>query len=448
MLYPDYIRHMTDGSEQIASVLHEEIIKRIVARLMARLAKGENYLTSTDKWNLKVLADAGYLMEDIQREIADRTPLLLEEVARAFEDAAVQALRWDDAVYQAAGLEPTPLRQSPYLLRLAQRNYEKTCGELQNFTGTLAESAQQSFIRACDRAYQLVTGGALGYTQAVRQAVETAAADGVVVTYPSGHRDTIEAATLRAVRTGVGQACGEMSMARMRQMGWKIVLVSAHLGARTGDGGEDWTNHFWWQGKFYRLDDEDGSGTEDAAPPQQNEAKHPKIAAEQSGTAPAGEPAAEPAPKRIEPEDVTEEYLRTATPGQGKITYDEGYRKGKYAREVNTAEWLHDRFGGDIRLLRESSEFGIKTPDYEWRGKLWDLKNTTTAKAADAAVRHALKQIKDNPGGVILDYGDADIVLEELEEVLLSRIRRSGLPLVDIIILMKNELKKIIRYKK
>lgn len=52
--------------------------------------------------------------------------------------------------------------------------------------------------------------------------------------------------------------------------------------ARTGDGGENFTNHFWWQGKFYRLDDEDGSGTEqpaDAAQPQQDEAEHPKIAA-------------------------------------------------------------------------------------------------------------------------------------------------------------------------
>ncbi len=32
---------------------------------------------------------------------------------------------------------------------------------------------------------------------------------------------------------------------------WDIVLVSAHLGARYGDGGENPGNHFWWQGRFF-----------------------------------------------------------------------------------------------------------------------------------------------------------------------------------------------------
>ena len=37
----------------------------------------------------------------------------------------------------------------------------------------------------------------------------------------------------------------------MDEMGWDIVLVSSHLGARVGDGGENPSNHAWWQGKFY-----------------------------------------------------------------------------------------------------------------------------------------------------------------------------------------------------
>ena len=34
-------------------------------------------------------------------------------------------------------------------------------------------------------------------------------------------------------------------------MDWDLVLVSAHMGARTGDGGENPGNHSWWQGKIY-----------------------------------------------------------------------------------------------------------------------------------------------------------------------------------------------------
>ena len=68
---------------------------------------------------------------------------------------------------------------------------------------------------------------------------------------PTGHTDTIETATARAVRTGIAQATGDISIKRMEEMEWDIILVSAHVGARTGDGGENPGNHFWWQGKYY-----------------------------------------------------------------------------------------------------------------------------------------------------------------------------------------------------
>lgn len=69
--------------------------------------------------------------------------------------------------------------------------------------------------------------------------------------YPTGHVDTIETAVLRAVRTGVAQASGNMSLQGMIEREWDLIRVSAHLGARYGDGGENPGNHFWWQGKIY-----------------------------------------------------------------------------------------------------------------------------------------------------------------------------------------------------
>ena len=63
-----------------------------------------------------------------------------------------------------------------------------------------------------------------------------------------------------------------------------------------------------------------------------------------------------------EPVDVTQEYLDSATPGQGTITYEEGYKQGRHRDEIEKAEWLRDTFGGDIRLLRESSEKNQDTP--------------------------------------------------------------------------------------
>lgn len=75
------------------------------------------------------------------------------------------------------------------------------------------------------------------YTQAFAEAISEAVAEGVRVYYPSGHSDTLETAALRALRTGISQMSGEITNARMEEMGWDIILVSAHLGARVGDEG-------------------------------------------------------------------------------------------------------------------------------------------------------------------------------------------------------------------
>lgn len=126
-----------------------------------------------------------------------------------------------------------------------------TMGEWKNFTRTTASAAQALYINQCDLAYNHVMTGAVGYTQAIREAVNNVVSNGVTVTYPSGRKDTIETAVARSVRTGVAQATGDISLKRMEEMNWDLVLVSAHMGARTGDGGENPGNHAWWQGKIY-----------------------------------------------------------------------------------------------------------------------------------------------------------------------------------------------------
>lgn len=257
MLSPDYILRISEGGEAIAEQLHQDIIKRIVERIALRLSRGEDYiLTSLDKWQIEVLRDAGYLREDIEKEIAKYTGLMQKEIAEAIENAGVTALGYDDAVYKAAGLSPVPLEKSPYLIRLMQRNYEATVGEWVNFTRTTADACQQAFVQACDAAYHQVSSGAIGYAQAYREAIDGLIEHGAMVTYPSGHTDTIETATLRCIRTGIAQATAAITDARMEEMGWDIILVSSHLGARV-TGSQDFTNHAWWQGKFYSKSGKD-----------------------------------------------------------------------------------------------------------------------------------------------------------------------------------------------
>ena len=258
MLDPHYLQQIADGTEQIASELHEYVIRQIVDRMIIRIGRGDDYmLTSSDRWRIQVLQDAGYLLEDITAELSKYTKRQEKEIKAAMEEAGIKALEYDDKIYQAAGLSPMPLTQSPALIRLMERNYRATLGEWKNYTRTTAQSAQRLFINECDMAYNKVMNGATSYTQAVKEAVENVASgDITLIQYRSKNtgdirNDTIETATARAVRTGISQATAQITLKRMEEMKWEVVLVSAHVGARNIGGIPE--NHDLWQGQFYSL---------------------------------------------------------------------------------------------------------------------------------------------------------------------------------------------------
>ena len=244
MLTPEYLLHAPEPAEEIAEQLHMDILERIIERILIRFGRGDDYLlTPVDKWQIEVLQDAGFLLEDIQKEIAKATGRMQEEIAAAMEDAGVRSIEYDDEIYRNAGLNPKPLTQSPHLVRIMQDTYEQTMGEWRNFTSISKRAVHSLFVDACDTAYMQAMSGAISARQAVKEALEKIVEGGVYVTYPGGRKDTIETATARAVRTGISQAAGRIQLARMDEMGVDLVLVSSHLGARP--------SHYEWQGKIY-----------------------------------------------------------------------------------------------------------------------------------------------------------------------------------------------------
>ena len=251
MLTPEELLAIVETMHPLLDELNQWITADLIKRLLARLARGEVFLTATDDWQIQVYQEAGGHLEALQREISRWTKLCDREIQRIFEDAGIRALKRDNAFYKARGLEGFSITQSEGMLRLLEDSYQRTAGTIHNFTRTTATASQQRFIKLLDKAHFLVNSGAASYTQVVEEVTKELVNEQTKVHYPSGHVDTIETAVLRAVRTGVGQASGSMAMQGMVEHDWDIILVSAHLCARYGDGGENPGNHFWWQGKFY-----------------------------------------------------------------------------------------------------------------------------------------------------------------------------------------------------
>ena len=252
MLTPEQIVSLAETMYPILDELNAWITSDLIKRIMARLGRGEGLLlTATDEWQLQVYQAAGGHLGEMQRKISEFTQKAESEVAAIFEDAGIKAFEADNSFFIAHGLQSMTLAQSETMIQLLTDTYKRTNGEIRNFTRTTAQASQQRLIRVLDTAHFKVMSGATSYTQAVKEAVNEIVTEQTKVTYTTGHTDTIETAVLRAVRTGVAQASGNMAVQGMVERDWDLVRVSAHIGARYGDGGQNPGNHFWWQGKLY-----------------------------------------------------------------------------------------------------------------------------------------------------------------------------------------------------
>lgn len=252
MLTPQQLLEVIDTMHPLLDDLNKWITEDLIKRLMARIGRSEKLLlTPTDEWQMQVYQSAGGHLEAVQRDIMRFTKLSDVEVRSIFEDAGIRAFAYDNAFYVAHGLPEKALEESEGMIQLLADSYMRTNGEIHNFTRTTARASQQRLIKVLDTTHFKIMSGATSYTQAVKEAVNEIVNEQTKVVYPTGHTDTIETAVLRAVRTGVAQASGNMAIAGMIDRDWDIIRTSAHIGARYGDGGENPGNHFWWQGKLF-----------------------------------------------------------------------------------------------------------------------------------------------------------------------------------------------------
>lgn len=262
MLTPDELRDIADTMYPKLDILTTWIAKDVISRLLACLNRKDVLsLGATDKWQLMVYQAAAGHYDALTAEIRRWTSLADDEIRQIFEAAGIKAWESDAAFYRSHGIEPVPILKDKGLMRVLTDCYLRTAGEVSNFCQTIAGASQLRFISVCDDAHLKVMSGAQSYTAAMVEAVNELAQHQLKVKYPSGHVDTIETAVLRCIRTGTAQASGNMTIQSMKDNGWDLIRVSAHIGARYGDGGENPGNHFWWQGKLYSL-----SGTSDKYP--------------------------------------------------------------------------------------------------------------------------------------------------------------------------------------
>ena len=240
MLPPSYLDRMPDAFVQLWQQVEDEILQDVARRIGKMDA-----VTPTANWQLWRYQQTEALRNDVVKLLAKYTGKSEAAIRRLLLQAATEAMEREDAIYYHYGKEPQPFEESAALNNLLDAGARQTCGTWQNLTATTANTVTGVFERTLDAVWLKVSTGAFDYKTAVKQAVDSLADEMPMVTYPSGHKDSIEVAARRAVLTGVNQTTGKLQVARMDEMGCEFVETTAHGGARP--------SHAEWQGRrFHR----------------------------------------------------------------------------------------------------------------------------------------------------------------------------------------------------
>lgn len=236
----------------------EELNDRILRDMVRRIIKAGK-ITSTAEWQMFRAQALGASRDYLLRQMAAIAQEIGPQEAAIFARAMQQAYTKDVLDAAAAGRTLTPLGDSEEAQQLLESGYRRTMNTLYNLTQTRAvmgnqnmlETQQRQLAQYLDMAHMDATSGAFSSDDAARRALNALAAKGVgAITYPSGHVDNLDVAVLRATRTGVNQTAGEITRHNADELGCDLMELDAHVGARTGDGGQDLTNHSWWQGQI------------------------------------------------------------------------------------------------------------------------------------------------------------------------------------------------------
>lgn len=240
MLAPDYLDHAPDRLILLWQQAEDDILLDVARRIGKMDA-----LTPTANWQLWRYQQTEAVRKDVVKLLARYTGKSEAEIRRLMQEAATAALEAKDEIYFNYKNEAPPLEESVPLQNLLNAGYRQTAGSFSNLTATTANTVSGAFEQALDRAWLQVSSGAFDYKTAVKQAVDSLADEMPMVTYPSGHKDSIEVAARRAVLTGVNQTAGRLQVARADEMGVEFFETTAHGGARP--------SHAEWQGRrFHR----------------------------------------------------------------------------------------------------------------------------------------------------------------------------------------------------
>ncbi len=240
--------------------LEEQILEDICSRVAMT---GE--MTETAIEHIRSLQRRGYDYKAINEYIRKTLKLTQSEFDTAWNKAVQSNQQYFDTLIDDNLILGENNFNADLFMQEINAIEMQTLGELTNITRSMgfAYRAPDGTVKVDDigRMYQRVLDDALmrvesgqSYNVAIRDATKMLTDSGLqYVDYESGWHNRVDVAARRAVMSGVTQLSRQYTEQTATLLDTPYREVTAHRGARDGEGKTPWASHKKWQGRVYSI---------------------------------------------------------------------------------------------------------------------------------------------------------------------------------------------------
>lgn len=250
----------------IYSKMEVELIEKIAEHFKIN----EEFINS-DYWYFEKLKELGGLNNETLKLLEEYTGKTKKELAKAMKDIGISSIPVDQlniATQKNALLNPETIINSANIQNIIQYSYDEIEKSFLNLNKTIQEQVRKTYTDIITETYIKTNAGVCSYQEAILESLDKLGDKGIsILTYQDKNGNIKNYDVVGTVRrdllvTTRGLA-GKVNEEVIKESGNHIVRVTNHFGARTGDGGEDYTNHAWWQEKQFFCWNYDGNATEE-----------------------------------------------------------------------------------------------------------------------------------------------------------------------------------------
>lgn len=250
------------------------IYSKIELELIEKIAKhfnlNEEFINS-DYWYFEKLKELGGLNNEALKLLEEYTGKTKQELLKAMKDIGISSIPVDQlniATQKNALLNPETIINSTNIQNIIQYSYDEIEKSFLNLNKTIQEQVRKTYTDIITETYIKTNAGVCSYQEAILESLDKVGDKGIsILTYQDKNGKIKNYDVVGTVRRDLLVAtrglAGKVNEEVIKESGNHVIRVTNHFGARTGDGGEDYTNHAWWQELQFFCWDYDGKATEE-----------------------------------------------------------------------------------------------------------------------------------------------------------------------------------------